>query len=40
MDCRHCAYWNRCKQPNEIKPAGLMKTRYDKAVVMAIVPKR
>ena len=40
MDCKHCAYCNRCKHPNENKPACLMKTRYDKAVVMARVPKR
>ena len=40
MDCKHCAYCNRCKHPNESKPACLMKTRYDKAVVMARVPKR
>ena len=40
MDCKHCAYCNRCKHPNESKPACLMKTRYDKAIVMARVPKR
>lgn len=40
MDCKNCIYNNKCKHPNQDRPACIMNSRYAKAVKMAGIQKK